>query len=84
MSFLGANFQSIAMEPFARIAGSAASIMSFVRVVVGTLLGIAIGQAFDGTSRPLLASMVIAGFGTLALVFWSERGELFTRRNAPK
>ena len=75
MSFLGANFQSIAMEPFARIAGSAASILSFIRVFVGTLLGIMIGQAFDGTSRPLMVSMLAAALGTLLLVLWSEDGQ---------
>lgn len=83
MSFLGANFQSIAMEPFARIAGSAASILSFVRVVIGTLLGIAIGQAFDGTSGPLALAILFAGVGTLLLVAWSEHGQLFKRRTVP-
>lgn len=83
MSFIGANFQSIALQPFARIAGAAASIMSFVRVVLGAILGSMIGQAYDGTARPILAAMVFCGFGALGLVLYSEHGRLFRRVNPP-
>lgn len=79
MSFIGANFQSIAMEPFARIAGSASSVLSFTRLVLGSLLGTLVGQAFDGTARPLSLWMLSAGLATLALVLFSEKGRLFRR-----
>ncbi|HNJ46908.1 MAG TPA: MFS transporter, partial [Novosphingobium sp.] len=39
MGFLGANFGSIALQPFARIAGAASSFQAFSRMVVGSLLG---------------------------------------------
>jgi MFS transporter, DHA1 family, multidrug resistance protein len=80
MSFIGANFQSIAMQPFARIAGSAASVMSFIRLVMGAGLGMMIGLAFDGTARPLTLCMLAAGTTTLVLVLASEKGRLFRRR----
>jgi DHA1 family bicyclomycin/chloramphenicol resistance-like MFS transporter len=83
MSFIGSNFQSIAIQPFARTAGAAASIMSFVRMVMGSVLGAMIGQAYDGTPRPILASMVIAGLTALIFVLYSERGILFRRLNYP-
>lgn len=83
MSFIGANFQAISLQPFARIAGAAASIMSFVRMVVGAVLGSLVGQAYDGTARPILAAMAVFGLTALVLVFYSERGRLFRRINPP-
>lgn len=83
MSFIGANFQAISLQPFARIAGAAASIMSFVRVVLGAIVGALIGQAYDGTARPMLAAMVGCGMIGLLAVLWSERGRLFRRINPP-
>ncbi|SMP62103.1 MFS transporter, DHA1 family, bicyclomycin/chloramphenicol resistance protein [Novosphingobium panipatense] len=84
MSFIGSNFQSISLQPFARIAGAAASVMAFVRMVLGATLGALIGQAYDGTARPIMAAMVICGTGALALVLYSERGRLFRRINPPE
>ncbi|WP_156840345.1 multidrug effflux MFS transporter [Novosphingobium aquimarinum] len=83
MSFIGANYQSVALQPFPRTAGAAASVMSFVRVLLGSLLGILIGQAYDGTPVPLLASMLVAGVLAILLVLYSERGKLFRRLNPP-
>jgi DHA1 family bicyclomycin/chloramphenicol resistance-like MFS transporter len=83
MSFVGSNFASIALQPFARTAGAAASVMAFVRLLLGATLGTLIGQAYDGTARPLLAAMTIAGLLALGLVLYSERGVLFRRLNPP-
>ncbi|EJL26264.1 multidrug effflux MFS transporter [Novosphingobium sp. AP12] len=84
MSFMGSNFQAISLQPFARIAGAAASVMSFVRVVFGAILGSLIGQAYDGTARPILAAMVVCGLSALVLVLYSEKGRLFRRVNPPE
>jgi DHA1 family bicyclomycin/chloramphenicol resistance-like MFS transporter len=81
--FLGANFVSIALQPFARTAGAAASIQVFVRIVGGAALGIVIGNAFDGSARPLATGQVLAGVLTLLFVLYSEKGRLFQRRNPP-
>jgi DHA1 family bicyclomycin/chloramphenicol resistance-like MFS transporter len=83
MSFIGANFQAISLQPFARIAGAAASVMAFVRMVFGAILGSLIGQAYDGTARPVMAAMVVCGLSALVLVLYSERGRLFRRVNPP-
>lgn len=79
MGFLGANFTAIALQPFAAVAGTAASAQGFVRTVLATLLGAAIGQAYDGSARPLAIALLLAGLGTLALVLFSEHGRLFRR-----
>lgn len=84
MSFIGANFQAISLQPFPRFAGAAASIMSFVRMVLGAALGSLIGQIYDGTPRPIIGAMLICGTIALALVLHSEKGRLFRRVNPPE
>ncbi|MBV1690811.1 multidrug effflux MFS transporter [Novosphingobium sp. G106] len=79
MGFISANFGSIALQPFARIAGAAASLQVFLRMVIGASLGALIGQAYDGSARPLAAALLAAGIGCLLLVFYSEHGKLFRR-----
>lgn len=79
MGFIGANFQAIALQPFARIAGAAASVQAFMRLMIGSTLGAVIGQAYDGTARPLAWSLVFAAISAMAMVLISERGRLFQR-----
>ncbi|GAD50603.1 putative drug resistance transporter [Caenibius tardaugens NBRC 16725] len=81
MGFIGANFGSIALQPFARIAGAAASLQTFLRLVIGSALGAFIGQLYDGSAVPLAAALMIAGILALLLVLFSERGRLFQRRH---
>ncbi|WP_423141597.1 multidrug effflux MFS transporter [Parablastomonas sp. CN1-191] len=81
VGFIGANFGSIAMQPFAEIAGAAASFQAFTRMVIGAVLGALIGQAFDGTALPLALALLSGGIVSLILVLYSERGKLFRRLN---
>lgn len=83
MSFIGANFQAIALQPFGRTAGAAASVMAFVRMLLGSALGSLIGQAYDGTPRPIIGAMAVCGLISLMLVLYSERGRLFRRLHPP-
>ncbi|MEY4671766.1 MAG: hypothetical protein RLZZ415_1645 [Pseudomonadota bacterium] len=83
MGFLGANFGSIALQPFARIAGAASSFQMFVRMAVAASLGALIGQAFDGTARPLAWALLAGGLTALGLVLYSEQGRLFRRLTPP-
>lgn len=83
MGFIGANFGSIALQPFARIAGAASSFQAFLRMALGSLLGGLIGQAYDGSARPLAAALLASGLAALALVLFSEKGVLFRRLNPP-
>ncbi len=84
MGFTGANFSSIAMQPFGNVAGSASSFQTFVRTLLGAGVGALIGQFFNGTAMPMVAGFLIAGLAALLAVSWSERGILFTRPNAPQ
>jgi DHA1 family bicyclomycin/chloramphenicol resistance-like MFS transporter len=77
LGFIGANFGSIAMNPFLHIAGAASSVHAFVRMTIAALIGAGIGYAFDGTARPLALALLASGIACLALVLFSERGRLF-------
>lgn len=77
--FMSANFSSIALQPFPRVAGSASSVQAFTRLVIGTVIAALIGQSYDHTARPLAYGLLAAGATAMTLVLWSERGRLFRR-----
>jgi DHA1 family bicyclomycin/chloramphenicol resistance-like MFS transporter len=83
MGFTGANFGSIALQPFARFAGAASSVQSFIRLVLASLIGWAVGQSYNETAVPFISAQVAAGLAALALVLFSERGRLFRRLLPP-
>jgi MFS transporter, DHA1 family, multidrug resistance protein len=78
---LGSNFNTIAMEPLGRVAGTAAAVLGFVTTLGGGLLGAAIGQAFNDTLTPLAGGYFILGAVALGLVLIGERGRLFRSHN---
>lgn len=73
------NFNTLAMEPMAQVAGTASSVIGAVQVAVGALLGAVIDRAFDGTMRPLAYGFLACGVAALACVLWAEHGRLFDR-----
>lgn len=81
--FMGSNFASIALQPFARIAGAAASLQLFIRTIVASVIGAMIGQAYDNSAGPLSTGMVLCWFAAMCLVLFSEKGRLFRRLNPP-
>jgi len=83
LGFLGANFSSIAMQPFARIAGAASSVQTFIRMFGAAVVGLVIGQSYDGSARPFAYALLACSCGALALVLYSEKGRLFRRLNKP-
>ena len=79
LGFIGANFSSIAMQPFQHIAGAASSAQTSLRMISGSVLGSAIGFAYDGTARPLAIAMLSCSLLALAAILFSEKGRLFRR-----
>ncbi|MCS5602058.1 MAG: hypothetical protein NZ734_07625 [Paracoccus sp.] len=80
MAFLGliaANFSALAMEPVGHVAGTASAAYGFMTGVVGALIGSAIGQMYDGSPVPLIASQALMAALALVFVFITERGKLF-------
>jgi len=82
-SWIGANFNSLAMEPLGHVAGTASSVQGFIQTVAAGFIGALIGLAFDGTIVPLAAGYFIASVVALALVLLAERGRLF-RQVSPR
>lgn len=80
-SWIGSNFNSLAMEPLGHVAGTASSVQGFLQTVGGGILGAMIGQAFDGSVTPLAAGYFFAGLGALGMVLLAERGKLFQAQN---
>jgi MFS transporter, DHA1 family, multidrug resistance protein len=81
LGFLGANFGSIAMQPFAQIAGAASSVHSFFRMFGAAMVGLVIGQFYDGTAQPFAMALLICSTLALCFVLYSEKGVLFRRLN---
>ena len=82
-AWIGANFNSLAMEPLGHVAGIASSVQSFIQTIFSGLIGALIGQAFDGTTTPLAAGYFFCSVAGLVLVLIAERGKLFRTVNPP-
>lgn len=67
-----ANLQSLAMEPLGHIAGVAAGVVSSVTTFMSLILGTIIGQAYDGTIRPLIAGLTLLALLSLVAVHWTD------------
>ncbi|SEO83314.1 MFS transporter, DHA1 family, bicyclomycin/chloramphenicol resistance protein [Methylobacterium sp. ap11] len=77
MSFAMPNFNALAMEPLAAIAGTASSFIGFYTTLLAAFCGLIVGQSFDGTVTPLAVGYCALSGLALATVLWTERGRLF-------
>lgn len=69
---VGSNASALAMEPLGHIAGTASSFQGVVITVGGALIGLAIGQQFDGTTGPFLAGFTLCGAAAVAAALWAN------------
>lgn len=70
------NLNALAMKPLGHLAGLGASVIGAVSTILAVPVGVAIGQAYDGTPIPLVSGFVV--FGTVGLasfsyLVWSRR-----------
>jgi MFS transporter, DHA1 family, multidrug resistance protein len=79
--WIGANFNSLAMEPLGHVAGTASSVLGFMSTVGGAAIGAVIGQAFDGTALPMVLGFCSVGVIGLGFVLLAEKGRLFQAQN---
>jgi DHA1 family bicyclomycin/chloramphenicol resistance-like MFS transporter len=79
--WIGSNFNSLAMEPLGHVAGTASSVLGFMGTVGGSLIGAAIGQAYDGTALPMVAGYFVVSIIGLIFVLIGEKGRLFQAHN---
>lgn len=83
VGFTGANFSSIAMQPFGKSAGVASSFQNFTRSLVSAAIGGTIGLQFDGTTLPLVIGFFLCGSASFLVILWAENGVLFRRVQTP-
>ena len=76
------NFNAMAMEPLGSVAGTASSVLGFYTTILGALVGLLVGRAFDGTVLPLALGFLGLGLAALAAVLVAERGRLFRPQQA--
>ena len=79
---LGANFNSLAMEPLGKVAGTASSVFGFLQTIIGAGLGFAIAQKFDGTTIPIAGGFFLLSCGAIILILIAEKGRLFSHKRA--
>lgn len=78
-AFTTSNFGTLAMSNMASIAGTASSVQGVTGTMGGALIGLAIGQSFDGSHVPFTTGLAVCGVAALVLVLLTERGRLFAR-----
>jgi len=71
---VGANASALAMEPMGHIAGTASALQGLLSTVGGALVGLVIGQSFNGSTIPMVAGFTICGALGLALAHWANAG----------
>ncbi len=81
--WIGSNFNSLAMEPLGHVAGTASSVLGFMGTVGGSVIGAAIGQAYDGTALPMVMGYFVVSVIGLVFVLIGERGSLFQPHQRP-
>jgi len=77
---MGSNFSALAMEPLGKIAGTASAAYGFATTTVSSLIGMAIGSQFNGTTIPLMIGFVCLGMSSLTIILITEKGRLFSSR----
>lgn len=70
---IGANAGALAMAPLGHIAGTASALQGVITTTGGALIGLGIGQLFDGTTVPLVAGFAACGASALAVAWWANR-----------
>lgn len=74
-----ANFGALAMQPLGHVAGTASSVQGTIGTIGGALLGLLVGQSYDGTLVPMVGGFAAFGGIGLLILLATERGRLFGR-----
>jgi DHA1 family bicyclomycin/chloramphenicol resistance-like MFS transporter len=71
-SFTSSNLGALAMEHMGPIAGTASSVQGVVSTIGGAIIGLTIGQMFDGSTTPFLIGFMACGLSALLVVILTE------------
>lgn len=68
------NSMAGAIGPFPTMAGAASALLGFTQMIIAAAVGIGVGAAFDGTTRPMAVTIAIMGCGALTAYWRLIRG----------
>lgn len=74
---IGANLNSLAMEPLGAVAGTASSVLGFLQTVGGALVGATIGQFYSGQVFDLAIGFALVSAISVIFVLVAEKGRLW-------
>ena len=83
-AFTSSNISTLAMAHMGPIAGTASSVQGVVGTIGGSLIGLLIGQAFDGTPQPFLWGLAICAVLAFLIVLATEPKRLFAGVEQPE
>jgi DHA1 family bicyclomycin/chloramphenicol resistance-like MFS transporter len=66
------NLNALAMEPLGHIAGVGAAVVGAFTTIISLLLGILVGQSYNGTVLPLVGGFAILGLASAVVMRWAE------------
>lgn len=78
MGILFGNLNALAMEPLGHMAGLGAAFVGSVSTFISLPLGWAVGNQFDGTVVSLVLGFATLSLISLAIIYWTERGRIFS------
>jgi DHA1 family bicyclomycin/chloramphenicol resistance-like MFS transporter len=80
---VGANASALAMGPLGHIAGTASALQGLITTIGGALIGLVIGQLFDGSTIPLIAGFALGGGLALPVALWANPGQAGSAASPP-
>jgi DHA1 family bicyclomycin/chloramphenicol resistance-like MFS transporter len=72
LGLLFGNLNALAMEPLGHIAGVGAAVVGALTTTISLLLGILIGQSYNGTVLPLVGGFAVLSLASAAVMRWAE------------
>ena len=81
MGLTGSNCNALAMEPMGALAGTASSVQGTISTLGSSLIGVTIGQNYNGTALPVILGFLASGCLGLVAVLLIERGRLLGRHH---
>lgn len=70
------NMGAMALEPMGHIAGVASAYVGFVSTGISIVLGVVIGQLYDGTLLPISLGFLLMAICTKCVILWTEKGHI--------
>mgnify|MGYP001768997373 CR=1 FL=1 len=65
------NINALAMQPLGRLAGIGAAVVGSLSTLISMLLGMLIGQSYDGTVLPLAIGMAVLTGISIFIIRWA-------------